>query len=91
MRLILGHIRKGKTVKRILSALFLFSAMPAFAQQAPDPAFLQRALGAVEQQRNQALNSQAVAEARAAGLSDDLAKAQARIKEMETKSEKPKE
>lgn len=77
-------------MKRILIALCLF-ATPAFAQQAPDPAFLQRALAAVEQQRNQALNSQAVAEARAAGLTDDLAKANARIKEMETKIEKPKE
>lgn len=66
-------------------------ATPAFAQQPPDPAFLQRALASIEQQRNQALNAQVVAEARIAALSDELAKANARIKELEPKVEKPKE
>lgn len=60
----------------------------AHAQQAPDPAFLQRALSALQAQRNAAMDSQVVAEARAAGLTEDLAKANARIKELETKPEK---
>lgn len=55
----------------------------ALAQQS-DPATLQRLLSAVENQRNQALTQHAMAEARAVGLADDLAKANARIKELET-------
>ena len=65
----------------IAAALSL--AAPAFAQQQPDPAFLQRALGSMQAQRNQAMDALAVSEAKSAGLADDLAKAQARIKELE--------
>lgn len=69
---------------RLILIVALFFATPVFAQQAPDPAFLQRALSALQAQRNAALDAQAVVEARAAGLTDDLARAQARIKEIET-------
>lgn len=79
----------------VLLALLGSVSTSAIAQQQPDPAFLQRALAAMQAQRNQAQDSAAVAEARAAGLSDDLAKAQARIKEIESKSapgpDKPKQ
>lgn len=78
-------------MKTVLAAIFCLAAWAGFAQQAPDPAFLQRALSALQAQRNAALDSQVVAEARAAGLTDDLAKATARIKELETKPEAPKQ
>lgn len=77
-------------MKRALIALCLFAATPALAQQAPDPVFLQRALTAMQAQRNQAMDAQAISTAQAAGLADDLAKAQARIKELEPKLDEPK-
>lgn len=69
-----------------LRALLILLALSsvASAQQA-DPAFLQRAITAVQMQRNLALDAQAVAEARVAALTEDLAKAQAHIKELESK------
>lgn len=62
---------------------------PVFAQQ-PDPAFLQRAIAAVQIQRNLAMDAAAVAEAKAAILTDDLAKATVRLKELEAKVEEKK-
>jgi hypothetical protein len=76
-------------MKRLLIALSLF-ATPAFGQQAPDPAALQRALVAIQSQRNQAFDLAASWQAQAASLSEDLAKAQARIKELEPKDEPKK-
>jgi hypothetical protein len=64
-----------------IALLFMLAASPAFGQQQPDAQFLQRAIAALQAQRNQALDAAASAEARAAGLADDLAKAQTRIKE----------
>lgn len=58
--------------------------IPATAQTA-DPIFLQKAITAVQTQRNLAMDSAAVAEAKMANLTDELAKAQARIKELEAK------
>lgn len=69
----------------LLGSLLL--ASPALGQQAPDPAFLQRAITAVQTQRNLALDAQAVAEAKVATLIEELAKAQARVKELESKTE----
>jgi hypothetical protein len=75
---------------RILVALMLALPFAANAQTAPpDPALLQHAANALQAQRNQAMDAAAIAEARAAGLADDLAKAQARIKELEPKPEAP--
>lgn len=71
-------------MKKIMIAAVLL-ASPAFAQQQPDPRFMQRAIAALQSQRNQALDAAAGAEARAAELADDLARAQARIKELEPK------
>lgn len=78
-------------MKRALLALTLLSPLPAVAQvpTPPDPAFLQRALGSIQSQRNQALDAAAACEARVVGLTEDLAKAQARIKELEAKEAKP--
>lgn len=76
-------------MKRLVLLLALVSS-PALAQQQPDPAFLQRALASMQNQRNQAMDAAARAEAIAAGLSDDLAKAQARVKELEQPKEGPK-
>lgn len=64
--------------------LSLLISSPAFAQSA-DPAFLQRAITAVQTQRNLAMDAAAVAEAKVSTLTDDLAKAQAKIKELEAK------
>lgn len=77
-------------MKILLAAIFCLATTVSFAQQAPDPAFLQRVLPTLQAQRNAALDAQAVAEARAAGLADDLAKANARIKELEAKPEEKK-
>lgn len=75
----------------MIFAAALLAASPVFAQQqAPDPAFLQRALSAMQAQRNQAMDAAAVQQARADGLADDLAKAQTRIKELEEKSSERK-
>lgn len=65
-----------------LAVLILLIASPALAQQQPpDPAFLQRALGAMQAQRNQAMDSAAVSEAK-------LAEALARIKTLEASAPK---
>lgn len=72
---------------RILAVAAFLIASAAHAQTA-DPAYLQRAIASVENQRNQALTAQAVAEAKLAGVLEDLAKAQARIKELEGSKEK---
>jgi hypothetical protein len=72
-------------IRIIAAALFLVVATSAQAQQQPDPAFLQRALAAMQGQRNQAMDVAVAQQARADGLVDDLAKANARIRELEPK------
>jgi TolA-binding protein len=62
---------------------------PALAQGAPDPAFMQRAIAALQNQRNAALDAQTVAEAKLQGLTEDLNKANARIKELEDAKKAP--
>lgn len=75
--------------KKIILASFIL-ATPAYAQQ-PDIVFLQRALGAIQTQRNAALDAQAIAEAKASGSADELVKANNKIKELEDKLNSPKE
>lgn len=76
-------------VKKILLAVaIVFTPVGAFAQT-PDPAFLQRAVTALEGQRNNALNAQVIAESNLAAAKEDLAKAQAKIKELEDAKAKP--
>jgi hypothetical protein len=71
----------------MLKKVLLVSALiitPAVAQQ-PDPAFMQRAIVALQTQRNAALDTAVVSEAKVNGLLDDLSKANAKIKELEDK------
>jgi hypothetical protein len=70
--------------------LFSLFALPVYAQQQQaDPAFMQRAITSLQTQRNNAFDAAAVAEAKAAGLTEDLAKANAKIKELEDAKSKP--
>ena len=64
--------------------ILVLTTIPVLAQQ-PDPAFMQRAINALQTQRNNALDAQALSEAKLAGATEDLAKANARIKELEAK------
>lgn len=72
-----------------LALLAAASATSALAQQAqpPDPAFLQRALTAMQGQRNQAMDALAISEAKTAGVAEELAKTTARVKELEAKEQ----
>jgi hypothetical protein len=67
---------------RALIALLLLTTIAA-AQQAADPIFLTKAVAAIQQQRNQALDMQASAEAREAILKEDVLKLKARVEELE--------
>lgn len=73
-----------------LSLLLLLISSPALAQQQPDTAFMQRAITAIQTQRNAALDQAVLLQAKVDGLTEDLAKAQARIKELEPKPEDKK-
>lgn len=76
---------------RLAFAAALLIATPALAQQAPpDPAFLQKAAGALQAQRNTALDAQAVAEARAAMLADEVAALKKQVEDLKPKAEPPK-
>lgn len=73
------------TAAAILCALVL----PAFAQQPPDVATLQKAITVIQAQRNQAYDAQAGAEVRAATLAEENAKLKAQVQELEAKAKKP--
>lgn len=77
-----------RTCLIVVAALAISSA--SYAEQA-DPAFLQRAVQALQAQRNAALDAQAVAEAKVAGLTEDLNTAKLRIKGFEDKQTENKE
>jgi len=75
-------------VIRIAFLLFIF-ATPALAQQAPlDPATLQRALAAVQQQRNAAMDQTASAQIEAMRLAEEVAKLKAEIEAIKKPAEK---
>lgn len=75
----------------LISIIVLFTSTATNAQQAlPDASFMQRAITVLQTQRNSALDGQAAAEAKAAGLAEDLAKAKTKIKELEDKINPPK-
>lgn len=76
----------NRIIIAVTAALISSSAL---AEQ-PDPAFLQRAVQALQAQRNAALDAQAVAEAKVAGLTEDLNQVKLRLKGFEDK-EKPVE
>lgn len=73
---------------RVLVLLIGLTAS-AVAQQ-PDPAFMQRAITALQTQRNVAMDAAAVAEAKVATITEERDKAQARVKELEAKTEEKK-
>jgi hypothetical protein len=77
----------GKLMRYIF--ILLLITAPALGQQL-DPAFMQKAINALQTQRNEALDSAATAQARAAILADELTKAQDRIKELEPRPEEKK-
>ena len=79
--------------RSVLIVLSLLASTPVWAQQANvtqeqanNPAFLQRVIGSMQGQRNVSNDAVAVLEAKVAGLTDDLNKANAKIKELEDKS-----
>lgn len=74
---------------RYVPFVLVLMIVPAFGQQV-DPAFMQKAIISLQAQRNEALDSAATAQARAAMLADELARAQARIKELEPQPEEKK-
>lgn len=71
-----------------ITFFFLLLTSPALAQQPLDPTLLPKALEIVATQRNQALGDAAIWQAKAMLLADELAKAQAKIKELEPEPEK---
>lgn len=75
-------------MKYLTLALCLYTSV-AWAQQAqsPDPAFLQAALNALQVQRNAANDNSAALEAKLNLVTNELAKANTKIKELESKSE----
>jgi hypothetical protein len=78
------------TIFALLAASAAAFPIAALAQQQlTDPAFLQRALTAMQVQRNQAMDAAAGQQARADGLQEDLNKARAKIKELEPKPDAP--
>ncbi len=77
-------------MKRLALVLTILGACPALAQQPPDPVFLQRALVAMQAQRNAAMDDVVALRAQLEMARDDLAKAQAQIKELDKKPEPAK-
>lgn len=79
---------------RYLIPTFLILAMGAASAQqppqAPDPAFMQKAMAALQQQRNEALDRAAGAEARLAVMADELQKAKIDLAQLKAKYEPPK-
>ncbi len=57
----------------VLALLGIVSVAVAQPVQQPDPAFLQKAIGALQNQRNAALDGQAVCEARSASQAEQVA------------------
>lgn len=76
--------------KKVLIILVLGFAVPAYAQQA-DPDFMQRAIVALQQQRNEALDKVAASEAKLSKSQEDLNKANLQIKGLQDKYESKKD
>lgn len=80
-------------IKKALIILVLGFAVPAYAQQAQqaDPDFMQRAIVALQQQRNEALDKVAASEAKLSKSQEDLNKANLQIKGLQDKYESKKD
>lgn len=74
-------------MRLIVCVAMLLLTSSAFAQQ-QDPEFLKRALVALQSQRNLAWDTAAGVEVKLTELKEELAKANARIKELELKEQK---
>jgi len=61
-----------------LAIIAILFASSAFAQQ-PDPTILQRVIPSLQQQRNEAMDKAALAEARAAQLAEEVQKLKAEL------------
>jgi predicted nucleic acid-binding Zn-ribbon protein len=61
-------------------------ATPALAQKPPDMATLQRAIGVLQQQRNQAMDALANAEVQRSALADQVEKLKAEIEELKKRA-----
>lgn len=77
-------------MRKYLIAVLMLVSFPAFGQRSMTTVELTAALTAAVEQGNYARAMHIQSEAKAAGLADELAKAQARIKELETKPAEPK-
>lgn len=73
-------------MKRIALILALIVS-PAAAQQQSDPAFLQKAIAILQQQRNNAMDKAAVAEAKLAQANEELEKLKAVSAQQEHKNQ----
>ena len=82
-------LKKLLIASTLLIPVVAYAQQPVVAQQ-PDPTFLQHAVTVLQSQRNAALDAQAVAEAKVAGLTDELAKANKQVKELNDKLNQPK-
>lgn len=78
---------------RFAVLLLALMATPALGQQAApvNPALLPKLFATLQAQRNQALDTEAMLRAQNDLLSDELAKARARIAELEAAPKEPKE
>jgi hypothetical protein len=77
-------------MKKMIFVLSILTASSAFAQEQPaDPVLLQRMLGTAIADRNSFLNAATEANAKLGIANEELAKARARIKELETKPAEP--
>jgi hypothetical protein len=72
-------------VRLALVALLASSSIAIAQQTTPDPAIVQRVLETTKAQRNQFLDAFTAAAARVDALSEELTKANAKIKELEDK------
>ena len=74
--LLLGNYMLIYFVASILFVAILFVALAdiAGAQQAPDPALVQKVAGQLERQRNDALNAQAICSANLGTLQEEIEK-----------------
>jgi TolA-binding protein len=80
-------------LRYVLIVLSFFAISSANAQSADDPAFLKKLIDVVQQQRDRALNSSAITEAKVNFMAEEISNLNAKIKELEAKevSNKPKE
>lgn len=75
-------------MRRCLAALAIFAASPCAAQQA-DQQFLNRAIQALQTQRNGALDAQATAEARLSLALDEVTQLKDRVRKLEGEKAAP--